>query len=360
MNVASSLLEERGVAVATQIQAEVDDRPPPSKRPYDPRATGQFDPEIFAGLLDNSPLADTLDEATRSYLLAILTAPLSVSISTRPSSKAVRERYETYLKFFHFSPAAIAAYLKGLESAGHTRETLIALESAGLIVTWQTTVEAVTLTPYAAKVLGVVLAEVGSDDNPDTRWSVPDLIPRPIRARQQYGTDQDRLSWIVDPTPGGVDDAIDDEARNRKRERLGRDDVVLIEERRDDGAFNVDPDTGKIKLCPLLLLGARVRRDRRIKGRSGSEAAIALARAKQAAKDLKAEARARAIAEEEARKAAELAEAPVAVVEEPSETKARGRAWRKTRKPAPKQRQRTAERNSFDLTSLYDRLASVG
>jgi hypothetical protein len=177
------------------------------------------DVEMLTLKVATSTLAAGLDEQALSALQAIVCGPLCFSFVGR-CSRADRPEFVAVLKRIRVPKLVAWSWLRGLVEAGHGEDVLASLDLAGLLACWELySGLCVTLTPYAARALGLELLELREDDPTAERWALArdrrDRIRRPFPVR-----DPEALLNLVDDAPGPVENAMDAERWKRGRKAI--------------------------------------------------------------------------------------------------------------------------------------------
>jgi hypothetical protein len=207
--------------------------------------------DALVALVDRAPAAPGLDDRSRAVLARIVASPLSYALAGPPSPR-VRQPLRAMLEGMRLAGPLVAAFLRGLADA-FDLDMLAEVEGAGWIQSWPTDgMVAVSLSPIAAEHVGVELVERGLDGD-ESHWMPVDPRPRPIHSRPQYGTRRGPgwLEACVDPAPGPLERAIE------------REEYLEQERRTAAGEPIRDPESGKVLMERLRLLGQEVPRARK-------------------------------------------------------------------------------------------------
>jgi hypothetical protein len=169
------------------------------------------DPNTFAWKLSLSPLAASLTESEQAAVLSLLTAPLAYSYR-EPCKKADRPEFVAILRKLKTPRLPALAWLHGLIHGGHSDRTLKRLERAGVLYRWDLySGTCVTLSCWAAELLGVEVRELLPDDPTALRWG----LARPsvkIKVRRQFWSAREQiLMGLIDGAPSPEANAMDAE-----------------------------------------------------------------------------------------------------------------------------------------------------
>ena len=212
-----------------------------------------LDSTLATALTAAAPDAPGIDARCRSILAMILSSPLALALA-EPPGRAAREQLTATLTAMKVPPSGIAAFLRGL-AVRFDLDDLANAEHAGWVQSWPVgDVLAVSLTPRAAEAIGVELREIGSDGDEST-WFVNDHAPRrPYHLPRLRGHRvSDRETWldtIEDSAPGPVESAIIHE------------EFLMMQAIGADGQPDIDPETGKPCVEPVVLFGRKIPRAR--------------------------------------------------------------------------------------------------
>ena len=212
-----------------------------------------LDSTLATALTAAAPDAPGLDAPCREILAMILNSPLSFALA-EPPGRAAREQLATTLAVMKIPPSGVASFLRGL-AVRFTLDDLAEAENAGWIQSWPVgDVLAVSLAPLTAEVLGVELREIGSDGDEST-WAVTDNARRrPYHLPRLRGHRvSDRETWL---------DTIEDDAPGPVEAAIIAEEFLMMQAIGSDGQPELDPETGKPCVEPVVLFGRKIPRAR--------------------------------------------------------------------------------------------------